>query len=201
MIRIAIATSNKHKVEEANEVLKRFGIEVYPVNVKKVEVQSENLEEIAVEAARYAYREFGKPIIVEDSGLFIRALNGFPGPYSSYVYKTIGLWGVLKLLEGCDDRSAYFKAVVALALDERNIQVFTGVVEGFIAYEARGSQGFGFDPIFVPLGYDKTFAELGKEVKCRISHRAKAFEELAKWVSANIEILSPYNLRNANGGS
>jgi len=180
-----------HKVVEANEVLKKFGVELYPVNVEKLEIQSEDLERIAVTAARHAFKVLGKPVVVEDSGLFIEALKGFPGPYSSYVYKTIGLEGVLKLLEGVENRRAYFKAVVALALDSERVLVFTGIVSGIISHEIRGGYGFGFDPIFIPEGYDKTFAELGKEVKCRISHRARAFEKLGLWIASNKQIFIP----------
>jgi len=199
-LRIAFATKNAHKVAEANRVLKSYGIELYPAPIEKLEIQSDSLEEIALVAARHAYRELGKPVVVEDSGLFIEELKGFPGPYSSYVYKTIGLKGVLKLLEGCSNRRAYFKAAVAIALREDFVKVFTGVVYGTISYEARGTYGFGFDPIFVPEGYSATFAELGEEVKCRISHRAKAFKALGAWLSSNKQLLSPNSLSDDSGG-
>jgi len=190
MVRIPIATRNMHKVSEANAVLREFGVELYPVDVNKLEVQSESLEEIAKFAAKHAYEVYGKPVVVEDSGLFIDALGGFPGPYSSYVFKTIGLKGVLKLMEGVENRRAHFEAVVAVALTHRDVRIFVGRVDGYIAYEARGSKGFGFDPIFVPEGFDKTFAELGFEVKCLISHRARAFRAFGEWLRSNIDILS-----------
>ncbi len=189
-VRIPMATRNRNKIDEANYVLRDFGIELYPVNVEKLEIQSEDLEEIARFAALQAYQALGKPVVVEDSGLFIEALGGFPGPYSSYVYKTIGLKGVLKLMEGEENRKAYFEAVVAIALSEQDVKTFVGRVEGRIAGEARGSHGFGFDPIFIPMGFDKTFAELGIEVKCSLSHRAKAFRAFGEWLRTNIDILS-----------
>ncbi|RLG77468.1 MAG: non-canonical purine NTP pyrophosphatase, RdgB/HAM1 family [Thermoprotei archaeon] len=190
VLRIPFVTKNEHKVAEANIVLKKYGVEVYPVNLKKIEVQSESLEKIAALAAKIAYRKLRMPVVVEDAGLFIDALSGFPGPYSSYVYKTIGIKGVLKLMEGISDRSAKFRAVVALAYSG-GVKLFKGVVKGIISLEAKGTKGFGFDPIFIPEGHAKTFAELGTEEKCSVSHRGKAFEQLGKWIVENKDKLIP----------
>ena len=190
MVKLPFITRNPNKVMEANAVLSRYGIELVPADLKKVELQSNRLEKIAAFAAKLAYRKLRKPVVVEDSGLFIDALSGFPGPYSSYVYKTIGLHGVLKLMEGVENRSARFKAVVALAY-RGGVEIFTGVVHGRIAHEARGSAGFGFDPIFIPQGFSRTFAELGPGVKNKVSHRAKAFEKLGQWLQHNIDKLIP----------
>ena len=120
--------------------------------------------------------------MVEDAGLFIEALKGFPGPYSSYVYKTLGVQGILKLMEGVKRREAYFLSAIAYAEPGLEPKVFLGKVEGFIVPEARGSKGFGFDPIFQPKGSEKTFAEMGVEEKNRFSHRAKALSALAEWL-------------------
>lgn len=185
---LAIATSNINKVKEAEIVLRDYGISLEPVPVRKVEIQHDSLYEIARYAALHAFLALRRPVVVEDSGLYVEALNGFPGPYSNYVFKTIGIRGVLKLLSDLQDpreRRARFLAVVALALSEREVVIFDGVAEGYISTEARGSGGFGFDPIFVPLGESRTFAEMGPEEKCRLSHRGQAFRRLAEWVSAN----------------
>jgi XTP/dITP diphosphohydrolase len=186
MIRLYIATNNKHKIFEAQQILSKYSIVLEPIDVKKIEVQSESLEDIARYAALHAYRIVKKPIIVEDSGLFIDVLNGFPGPYSSYIYKTLGLKRILKLLEGEYNRRARFIAVVALAINDEEIHLFKGVVEGIIAHEIRGEKGFGFDPIFIPIeGDGRTFAEMDTLEKNKISHRGKAFNSLGVWVSAN----------------
>ena len=169
-------TSNKHKFEEVKPIFDEYGIELVMLPYEKVEVQG-SLEQVAVVAAAIAY-SLPKPLLVEDAGLFVEALNGFPGPYSSYVYKTIGWKGILKLMEGVKNRRAYFKAVVACF--HKGIRVFEGVVEGEIAEEGRGNKGFGFDPIFIPKGYNKTFAEMGVEEKSKISHRGKAFRKAAE---------------------
>lgn len=184
-VEIFFATNNMNKVREAELILKDFGVKIVPVDVKKIEIQHDSLEEIARYAVRIAYRELRKPVVVEDSGLFIDSLNGFPGPYSSYVYRTIGLKGILKLLEDYREielRKATFIAVVALAFSEDNVKLFKGAVEGFISFEIRGNKGFGYDPIFIPMGSTKTFAEMDPAEKGLYSHRGKAFRELGSWL-------------------
>ena len=180
MVKAYFLTSNYHKLMEVRKILGEFGIEVEPVKGEKVEIQSPSLEEIVRFAANYIKNKLPqRPLLIEDSGLFIEALKGFPGPFAHYVYDTLGLKGVLKLMEGVEDRRAYFEASVACLCTDDKIEVSTGRVYGKIAHEARGNKGFGFDPIFIPEGYDKTFAELGDEVKSKISHRAKAFRSVA----------------------
>lgn len=183
-MRIYFATSNRHKVLEASSVLKRYSIEVEQIMVKKLEVQADDVEEIARTAAEDLCARRMDMTVVEDDGLYIKALEGFPGPYSEYVYRTLGLRRVLKLLEGVGDRSAFFKAAVGLC-NNGVPHVFVGVVDGEIALEPRGSGGFGYDPIFIPKGYSLTFAELSIEEKSKISHRARAFQALAEWLLAH----------------
>ena len=175
-------TNNTHKYEEASRILGEYNIrlELLPY-AKKIEIQDDDLRKIVLYAAKVAYTHVRKPLVVEDAGLFVKALRGFPGPYSSYVYKTIGINGILKLLENNPNRQAYFKSVVACVCPPY-IEVFEGVVEGWIAEKPRGSQGFGFDPIFTPHGSDKTFAEMSIDEKNRYSHRGKAFRSLAEFL-------------------
>ncbi len=187
---IYFATSNKGKFHEVETLASGYGIVVRQLDVKKVEIQSDSLEEISLYAVRDIYSKVvGKGIdniVVEDAGLFIDALKGFPGPYSSYVYKTIGINGVLKLLEGVDNRRAFFKAVVAFKSSSLGEKIFKGIVYGEIVKEPRGTYGFGFDPIFKPYGSDKTFAEMTTHEKNKFSHRSKAFTELFKWLKTMI---------------
>jgi len=176
------ATSNFHKFNEARLLLAEFKIAVAMLKVKTVEIQDNNLENIAVASALDAVKECHLPIIVEDAGLFIKVLNGFPGPYSSYVFQTMGTEGVLKLMKDVDDRSAYFHLVVAFCKPEEKPIAFHGKIEGKIVEEERGSKGFGFDPIFSPLrGGGKTFAEMETKEKNRYSHRAMALRGFARW--------------------
>jgi XTP/dITP diphosphohydrolase len=181
---IAFATANKHKIMEVNTILRQCGYQAEPADAPKVEIQSDNLEDIAVHAASVAWSILHKPVMVEDAGLFIEALSGFPGPYSSYVFKTIGIRGILKLMEGVENRRARFVSVIALA-HASGIVVFRGESVGTIASEARGSGGFGFDPIFVPEGSTKTFAEMSVEEKSMYSHRGQAARKLCEWLKAH----------------
>ncbi|MCD6340456.1 MAG: XTP/dITP diphosphatase [Desulfurococcales archaeon] len=181
-IRVNIITANEGKAREFIELGKVYGIEVNIVRIPKVEIQSEKLEEIAMYSAINAVIHIRDYVVVEDAGLFIEALNGFPGPYSSYVYKKLGIEGVLKLMDGVSDRRAYFKSVIAFASPTGLVKIFEGVVHGEIALSARGSGGFGFDPIFIPKGERRTFAEMSVSEKNKYSHRARAFKELANWL-------------------
>jgi len=179
---IHFATSNMHKFEEAQLVLGEYGIGVVKLNAKGLEIQADDLEEIARTAVTHLIKTQSLHTVVEDAGLFIKALNGFPGSYSSYVLRTIGNKGVLKLMQNVTDRKAEFKSVVAFCAPNIQPRCFQGVVEGSLSLEARGTHGFGFDPIFVPLeGNGRTFAEMAIEEKNKISHRARAMRTFAKW--------------------
>jgi XTP/dITP diphosphohydrolase len=180
---IYFVTGNKNKFEEAKAILKVKDIEIEQIDYDYTEIQVDDLEEIASYGAKCAFEFLGKPVIVEDSGLFIHALNGFPGPYSSYVHERIGNEGILKLMEGKEDRMAMFKSVIAFCEGTRpgnNPITFTGIVHGKIVEEIRGDRGFGYDPIFTPT--NRTFAEMTTQEKNKISHRWKAFEEFIEYV-------------------
>ena len=194
-MRIFFVTGNEAKFREASLVLKEFGLDLLvDKSHRKVEIQSDSLEDIVSNALQGICSDnVSDYYVVEDDGLFINRLNGFPGPYSSYVYKTIGLTGILKLMNGIDDRTAYFKSVVGLCGPGIGIRLFTGVVNGRIAMEPRGTEGFGFDPIFIPEGYDRTFAELGIDIKNRLSHRARAFRALGNWLLSNLQAVNPHH--------
>jgi XTP/dITP diphosphohydrolase len=181
---LRFVTTNDGKWREVSALLAKHGIAVEKINAKVLEVQSDDLAEIARISALDAYRSFGGELFVEDAGLFVDALNGFPGPYSSYAYRTIGVRGLLKLMEGVERRAAVFRSAVAYVDREGSVNVFVGEVRGFIATEPRGTKGFGFDPVFVPLGSERTFAEMDVEEKNRYSHRARAVGELVKHLSA-----------------
>lgn len=167
-------TGNRHKVEEARKAIEGTGVCLEQVAGYKRELQLDDLAEIALVSALEAYTILKHPLVVEDAGLFIEALNGFPGPYSSYVYKTIGVKGILRLMDGVDNRNAYFASAVAI-INPPYIGVVVEKTEGMIASRPRGGNGFGFDPIFMPRGMAKTFAEMSTDEKNMYSHRAKAF--------------------------
>jgi len=177
-------TGNVHKFNEARRVLAEYEISTAMLNLEAIEIQADNIGNIARTSAADAAKKSNLPVFVEDAGLFIRALNGFPGPYSSYVYRTVSTRGILKLMENEKNRDAYFLSVVAFSdLQERSEpKLFQGRVEGIITYEERGKQGFGFDPVFEPFGGDgRTFAEMTTQEKNRYSHRAQALRKFVAW--------------------
>ena len=181
---IYFVTSNLHKTREFHIALEPAGIRIKQLSLNLIEPQASTLEEVARFKAQQAYEKIGKPVFVEDSGLFIYTLNGFPGVYSSYVFKTIGNEGILKLVEGKENREATFKSAVALALGKNDIKLFVGECNGTISEKARGEAGFGFDPIFIPAGHDKTFAE-DYEMKNKLSHRKQAIQKLVEFLRNN----------------
>lgn len=182
---VRVVTSNPGKWREINEILTSHGINTGWIRTKLTEIQSESLEEIATYSAIEAAKLHGGGLLIEDSGLFIDSLNGFPGPYSSYVYSRIGCIGLIKLMKNVSQRSAYFLSVICYISDAHGINLFTGRCEGIIADEPRGTGGFGFDPIFIPLeGDGRTFAEMSLDEKNAISHRSKALREFINWYSS-----------------
>jgi XTP/dITP diphosphohydrolase len=182
---VFFATGNVHKFDEARNLLAKIGIAVSMLKVKGEELQSDSLVEIAQASAREAFNRCCLPVIVEDAGLFIEALNGFPGPYAAYVYKTIGNKGVLELMDGVETRKAVFRSAIAYCdSDTEAPVVFEGEAQGEITVNERSGSdksGFGFDPIFRPSGSMKTFAQMTLEEKSHFSHRANAISKFAEW--------------------
>ena len=180
MKKVKFATSNPHKVREGNLVGKRFDIEFVQIKHAYPEIRDEDVSKVAEEGARFVFDRIKEPVIVEDTGLFIEALNGFPGSFSAFVFQKIGNDGILKLLKGEENRKAEFVSVIGYC-DENGVKIFKGIVEGSIADEKKGSEGFGYDPLFIPTGYEKTFAE-DPELKGKVSHRKKAFQKFCEWL-------------------
>ena len=168
-------SSNKHKYQEAKKILKLYGINLIFYKSNLEEIQSDSLKEIASKKAIHAFEKLTKPVIVEDDGLYIDVLDGFPGPYSSYVFKTIGNTGILNLLR--KNRNAKFFSIISF-FDKNNSKSFLGHIDGKISKKQKGV-GWGYDPIFIPKNSKKTFAELTN--KNELSHRYKALEKFANW--------------------
>ncbi len=168
-------SSNNHKYQEAKSILDSFGIDLGFLKSNLEEIQSDSLRDIAVVKAQDAFSKFKRPIVIEDGGLFINSLDGFPGPYSSYVFKTIGNKGILNLLK--KSRGAKFVSVITFC-DDATLQSFEGKSSGKIS-EIQKGKGWGYDPIFIPDNVTKTFAELNN--KNKLSHRYKALKEFSKW--------------------
>jgi len=181
---VFFATHNINKFNEARLILAEYDISVGMLRVEKSELQHDSLKEIAQISALEIFQKYGLPILLEDSGLFIEVLNGFPGPYAAYVYKTIGNNGILALIENKNNRTATFKTSIVYCNGKNDLHHFEGEVTGKITNKNLRDQtilGFGFDPIFQPKGNSKVFAEMSIVEKNLYSHRSRAMHKFARW--------------------
>ena len=189
MKKIVFATNNRHKLEEirkitegALEILSLSDIECN----EEIDETGSTLDENAMIKAAYVQDRYGYDCFADDTGLEVEALGGAPGVYSArYAGEACraedNMQKLLSEMMEMDNRKAQFRTVIALRCNGEN-HLFEGVVSGTIIREKRGSNGFGYDPIFVPEGYGRTFAELGNEVKNRISHRSVATAKLMRFM-------------------
>lgn len=193
-MKIVFATNNSHKLEEIRQIL-GAGIEVLSLADigchDDIPETAPTLEGNAVMKARYVYDRYGTPCFADDTGLEVDALDGAPGVYSARYAGGKGhdseanMSKLLHEMEGIQDRRARFRTVIALIERKDGLPVlhtFEGRIEGTISQERKGSSGFGYDPIFVPEGYERSFAELGSDIKNSISHRARAVARLAEYL-------------------
>ncbi|MFY0594094.1 RdgB/HAM1 family non-canonical purine NTP pyrophosphatase [Roseivirga sp.] len=189
-MKLCFATNNEHKLEEVRQILgDRFQI----LSLKDIGFEGElpetheTLEENSFEKAEYLFERFQIPIFSDDSGLEVHSLNGRPGVHTAYYAgdrnASKNMAKVLEELAEHTDRSAQFRAVVTF-IDTNGHHQFEGIIEGQIAPEMTGEDGFGYDPIFLPEGYNKTFAQLSAEVKNTMSHRKRSVEKLAQFLKA-----------------
>jgi XTP/dITP diphosphohydrolase len=199
MSALIFATNNEHKLKEIRSMLDEgyavSGLREHGI-VEEIPEDHLTLEENAFQKAEFVWNKVGLSCFADDTGLEIDALNGEPGVFSAR-YSRIGapvypemevvagnIHKVLEKMKDVDNRRARFRTVIALILDGRKF-FFEGVVNGTITYETRGQDGFGYDPLFVPDGSRLTFAEMDLAEKNRISHRAKAVEELVNFLVSN----------------
>lgn len=180
-MRIRFVTGNRGKLREARARLGPLGIRVVAARRRVEEIQADTIREVARHKAAQLVGRVPPPFFVEDAGLHVDALRGFPGGYSNYAFRTIGCRGILQLLEWLPDRErrARFVAVIAYVDRRRRIHLFQGEARGAITRQMHGRHGFGFDPIFRPRGHERTFAQLSARDKGKASHRGRALDRLA----------------------
>ena len=200
-MKIVFATNNQHKLQEIRDIL---GSDFEVVSLKEIGCDVDipetgnTLEENALQKAQYVYDHYHISCFADDTGLEVEALDGAPGVHSArYAEGTdhdseANMAKLLRNLDGKDNRKARFRTVIALIQKQdvcpcgctsiKKVNRFEGIVDGSIATEKHGTAGFGYDPIFVPEGYDKSFAELGESIKNGISHRARAVAKLAEYL-------------------
>ena len=187
--KLVVATNNAHKLEEIAAIL---GDEMELLSLKDINCHADipetadTLEGNARQKAMYIYENYGMDCFADDTGLEVDALNGSPGVFSARYAgdghdSEANMQKLLKELKGKENRKAQFRTAICLIMEGKEY-LFEGIVKGTIIEEKRGGAGFGYDPIFVPEGYDQTFAELGNDIKNTISHRARAVEKLCKFL-------------------
>ena len=185
-MKIYFVTSNPGKVKEFKRILKgRIDLEHLKPDKDIQELESQDVREVAIDKAKKAAEIYKKTVLTEDTGLFINTLNGFPGSLINRETKKHGegfkYWCDLLNRMNAKDRSAYAEVAIAISTPEKNLAVYVGRVNGHIAKEPMiGKYGFGWDSIFIPEGYDKSFSQFGPEEKDKISHRRKALNKLLK---------------------
>lgn len=192
---IIFATGNLHKALEAGKILGSDFNMIIPKDLgltDDIPENGETLDENALEKCMYLWNKFGKTCFADDTGLEVDALNGAPGVYTARysgkdatnIANMAKLIDALKEFPNKSQRKARFRTVIALMINGE-LHKFQGVLEGYIAHEMVGDKGFGYDPIFIPIGYDCTLAEISLEEKNNISHRGNAMRSLAQFLNSN----------------
>ena len=190
--KFVFATNNAHKLEEVTAIL---GNRIELLSLKDIHCHTDipetadTLEGNALLKAQYIYENYHLDCFADDTGLEVEALNGAPGVYSARYAGGEGhdaqanMLKLLHELDGKENRKAQFRTAISLILDGKEY-LFEGVIKGEIIKEKRGDSGFGYDPVFMPEGYDRTFAELGNDIKNQISHRALAVQKLCEFLQS-----------------
>ena len=189
MNQLILATHNEHKAQEFRDILPQYSVQTLAdlEHNEEIEETATDLEGNSLIKAETIFKRYGHVVISDDSGLEVDALNGAPGVYSArYAGEPRNdqrnTEKLLDKLHGAFNRDAQFRTVITLMNAEKSFQ-FEGIVSGTIAKSPRGKDGFGYDPVFVPEGYQQTFAELAADVKNKISHRANAIEKLLNFLN------------------
>ena len=182
MQNITLVTGNKAKAKETESIL---GFPLKVLDIDLAEIQETNLEKIALHKLEEAFRKVKAPVIVDDVGLYINAWGDFPGPFIKWILKASGGSAslLLKLLEGEKNRSATARLAIGYH-DGKKSHIFIGETEGSISREIRGENGFGWDPVFIPKGFSKTYAEMTPSEKKEISHRRRGLDKLKNFLDS-----------------
>ena len=190
-MKLVFATNNKHKLDEVRKITSRHPVEIVSLAdidcFDEIPETADTLEGNALQKVLYIREKFGMDCFADDTGLEVEALNNAPGVYSARYAgpghdSEANMKKLLHEMEGKENRKARFRTVIALVWNGKTY-TFDGIVNGIITTTKRGENGFGYDPIFIPEGYEQTFAELGNDIKNQISHRAKAVEKLDEFLT------------------
>ena len=195
MKKVCIVTGNSGKVESLKRKLNKYNIEVEQKELELFEIQADEIEEVSINKAKQAYEILKEPLIVDDSGLFIEELNGFPGVYTKYVLSSIGVNGIMDMMKGKKNRKCGFESVATFVDSNGRVRVFKGdFEEGQIANEIdnieRKEAWSGLWKIFIPFGYDKTLSQFSPKERSERKYKIKgetAFTKFTKWLTENSE--------------
>ncbi len=157
--------------------MREHGYELEHIKTTYPEIQANTIDETIVPGLEWLMERYHRPIMIDDSGLFIDELKGFPGVYSAYVFKTVGCEGILRLMKGVKDRGARFECCIGFMMPGKEPSLTKGVAKGSISTKMGGTGGFGYDPVFIPEGYTKTYAQIEVSEKNKISHRGVAISK------------------------
>ncbi len=188
-MKLVFATNNKHKLEEVKKILPEYIelVSLAEINCfDDIPETADTLEGNALQKAQYIKEKYGYDCFADDTGLEVEALDNAPGVFSARYAgvahdSEANMQKLLEELKNKENRKARFRTVIALILEGKE-HLFEGIVKGSVINEKRGTEGFGYDPVFVPENYNQTFAELGSDIKNNISHRAEAVKELSKFL-------------------
>lgn len=178
---VYFVTTNINKFREAEKIL---GLEIKQYRIDIPEIQSLNVKKVIEDKANKAYDKLQKPVIVDDTALYIKSWNNFPGPLIAWVIKTMGIEGICKFVG--KNRSAKAEACIGY-YDGKVLKIFSGTIKGKISKNPRGKKRFDWDRIFIPEGSARTFAQMSLEEKNKISHRMKAFKKLNRFLSSEVK--------------
>jgi len=181
-MQILFATSNPHKVEEVRKIGRDYGIEFIRLAQSYPEIRDEDVERVAEDGAKQVYEAVKKPVVVDDTGLYIDALKGFPGPFSSYVFKKIGCEGILRLMDKADNRGAVFVSAVGYC-DGKRLLTFRGECRGTITDRMRGPASSDTTPYSSRT--ERKNIRRRRGMKDRVSHRRKSFDAFCRWYTAD----------------
>lgn len=182
-MKINFITTNQGKFEEVKDILKDYPIELIWLNRKYAEDHDDTLEDVVKKAAKTLAEELKEPIVLEDTGLFLDAYPGFPGPAPKFAIKTLGFKGFLKLLEG-ESRKAEFRTIAAYCEPGKDPVLFTGTMDGELIDEIRGEENnfMPYDRFYQPKGYNKTICEMTLQEKTKLSQRGEAFRKFGEYI-------------------
>lgn len=178
-------TQSNFKVFMTKQFMQKHGITVEQIAMETPEIQEDQCEKVATYSSQYAYNIVGKPVLKNDGGLYIRALNNFPAAYTKYAEATLGEDAILKLMEGKTDRYAYWLEALAYT-DEHGTKVFLCKTEGEIATQKNGEYGWGYNRIFIPKGHTKTFAQFEDSERGFLWDQS-GYDQLAEYIKSQAQ--------------